>query len=156
MSRKNSKKIAEDERKKRYLFKVTIVGPDDGILERVLAVVNDAAVSVDGIRIGTTAVETDESDVRAVTWSPQHSALDMLLSVTYAGANAVVIVMPDVDPAIESIYRNEVRQNLGSGVPTRMIAVGSEIDDFKKVEIMNTFDDLFHEILDRKEKSKSK
>lgn len=156
MSRKNGKKIAEDERRKKYLFKVTIVGPDDGILDRVLAVVNDAAVSVDGIRIGTTAVETGESDVRAVTWSPQHSALDMLLSVTYAGANAVVIVMPDVDPAIESIYRNEIRQNLGSGVPTRMIVVGSEIDDFKKVEIMNTFDDLFHEILDRKEKSKSK
>jgi hypothetical protein len=156
MSRRNGKKNAEDVRKKRYLFKVTIVGPDDAILERVLSVVNDAAVSVDGIRIGTTAVETDESDVRAVTWSPQHTALDMLLSVTFAGANAVVIVMPDIDPAIESIYRNEIRQNLGSGVPTRMIVVGSEIDDFKRVEIISTFEDLFHEILERKEKSESK
>ena len=132
------------------------MGPDDKLLEKVLSIVNQNAVAVDGIRIGTTAVETEESNVRAVTWSPRHSALELLLSVTYAGANAVVIVMPDADPEIETIYRNEIRAHLGSGVPTRVVLIDSEIDEFKRLEIVTLFEELYQEILEVKEKSESK
>ncbi|MFW9918224.1 MAG: hypothetical protein ACFFED_01380 [Candidatus Thorarchaeota archaeon] len=151
----DKKKTAGKRSKKRYLFKVTVVGPDDKLLEKVLSIVNDNAVAVDGIRIGTAAIETEESNVRAVTWSPRHSALEMLLSVTFAGANAVVIVMPDADPEIEAIYRNEIREHLGSGVPTRVLIIDSEIDKFKRLEIVTTFDELYNEILLLKNKSES-
>ncbi len=132
-----------------------MIGPDDTLLEKVLSIVNENAVAVDGIRIGTTAIETEESNVRAVTWSPRHSALEMLLSVTFAGANAVVIVMPDADPEIELIYRNEIREHLGSGVPTRVLIIDSEIDKFKRLEIVTVFDELYHDILEMKHKPES-
>ncbi|MFW9850991.1 MAG: hypothetical protein ACFFF4_17825 [Candidatus Thorarchaeota archaeon] len=147
------KKGKASKKRKRYLFKVTVVGPDDALLERVLGVVNQNVVAVDGIRIGTTDVETDESNVRAVTWSPRHSALDILLSVTYAGANAVVIVLSDEDPEIESIYREEIKEHLGSKTPTRVLVVGSSIDEFKQIEILNMFEDLFEEVLETKHKN---
>ncbi len=140
-------------KRKRYLFKVTVVGPDDALLEMVLGVVNENVVAVDGIRIGTTDVETDESNVRAVTWSPRHSALDILLSVTYAGANAVVIVLSDEDPEIEAIYREEIKEHLGSETPTRVLIVGSGIDEFKQIEILNMFEELFEEVLETKHKN---
>lgn len=134
---------------------MTVIGPDDKLLEKVLSIVNENAVAVDGVRIGTAAIETEESDVRAVTWSPRHSALEMLLSVTFAGANAVVIVMRDADPEIESVYRNEIREHLGSGIPTRILLIPSDIDEFKRLEIETVFDELYHEILELKSKSKS-
>ncbi|MDF1539827.1 MAG: hypothetical protein P1Q69_13085, partial [Candidatus Thorarchaeota archaeon] len=145
-------KTPESKKRKRYLFKVTIVGPEDAILEKVLLVVNQSAVAVDGIRIGTTNVETKDSKVRAVTWSPRHSALDVLLDVTYSGANAVVIVLKDTDPEIEAIYREEICEHLGSGTPTRILTVGSDIDEFKRHEILNMFEELFQEVLDSKNK----
>jgi hypothetical protein len=45
------------------------------------------------------------------------------------------------------MYRNEVRENLGEGIPTRVICVGSDIDDFKRNEIHNLLDELMDEIL---------
>ncbi|MFW9910493.1 MAG: hypothetical protein ACFFEF_18205 [Candidatus Thorarchaeota archaeon] len=143
---------AKTKKRKRYLFKVAVVGPDDSLLEDVMTVVNQGAVSVDGIRIGTTKMETDDSTVRAVTWSPRHSALDVLLDVTYAGANGAVIVLRDADPEIEVIYRNEIREHLGSGTPTRVLCVGTEIDRFKQHEIQNMLEELFKEILESKRK----
>jgi hypothetical protein len=147
------KKGSASKKQKRYLFKVTIVGPDDALLEKVLGVVNQSAVSIDGIRIGTTDVETNDSKVRAVTWSPRHSALDVLISVTFAGANAVVIVLRDTDPEIEAIYRKEIDDHLGSDTPTRVLTVGTGIDEFKQLEILTMFEELFQEVLETKEKN---
>ena len=149
MTKKRTKK-AEPKKSKRYLFKVTVVGPEDALLEQVLAVLNQSAVAVDGIRIGTTSMETNGSKVRAVTWSPRHSALDILLGVSYAGANAVVIVLRDTDPEIEAIYRNEIIEHLGSGTPTRILMVDSGIDKFKQHEILSMFEELFQEVLESK------
>ncbi|MHA2423697.1 MAG: hypothetical protein ACXAEF_02855 [Candidatus Thorarchaeota archaeon] len=147
------KESKETKKQKRYLFKVTVVGPDDALLEKVLAVVNENVVAVDGVRIGTADVETDDSSVRAVTWSPRHTALDVLLSVTFAGANAVVIVLSDEDTELESIYRKEIDEHLGSDTPTRVLTVGSGIDDFKQHEIINMFEELFEEVLQSKQKN---
>ncbi len=150
MAGKKAKKD-ESKKRKRYLFKVTVVGPEDAILEQVLAVVNQNAVAVDGIRIGTTNMDTKGSNVRAVTWSPRHSALPILLDVTYSGANAVVIVLKDKDPEIEAIYREEICEHLGSRTPTRLLTVGSDIDEFKRHEILNMFEELFQEVLESKD-----
>ena len=84
--------------------------------------------------------------------SPKHSALDILLTLTYKGASAVIIVCKDADPDVETIYRNEIRENLGTGVPTRVIQVTLPLDDFKRNEIHHLFDDVVEEILTKKTK----
>lgn len=132
--------------KSNYLFKITVVGPDDLLLEDVLSTF-DPVVKVDGIRIVTADHSTDDSNVRAVFMSPKHAVLDILLSLTFKGASAVMIVLKDPDPELETIYRNEIRENLGTKVPTRVVTVGSSIDEFKRNEIHHTFDRLIEEIL---------
>jgi hypothetical protein len=146
MSPRKKPKKAEKQ-KSRYLFKITVVGPDDRLLEQVLSVFNEQVMSVDGIRIGAAKIEREDSDVQTLFMSPKHSALDILLSLTYKGATGVIIVLKDADPEIETMYRNEVRENLGEGLPTRVICVGSDIDDFKRNEIHNLLDELMDEIL---------
>ncbi|MHA2141118.1 MAG: hypothetical protein ACXADC_03845 [Candidatus Thorarchaeota archaeon] len=148
MSPKQKKKHKEtDAQKSRYLFKVTVVGPDDRILEQFLNVFNEQVVAVDGIRIGSTKLEREDSDVRTLFMSPKHSALDILLSLTYKGAKGVIIVLKDADPELETMYRNEIRENLGEGIPTRVICVSSSIEEFKRNEIHNLLDELMEEIL---------
>ncbi|MFX1559494.1 MAG: hypothetical protein ACFFBL_02790 [Promethearchaeota archaeon] len=144
---KKTKKMA----KSKYLFKITVVGPDDLLLEDVLSTF-DPVVKVDGIRIVSAGHSTDDSDVKAVFMSPRHAALDILLSMTYKGASAVIIVLRDPDPDLEAVYRNEIRENLGAKVPTRTVTIGSSLDNFKRTEIHLTFDDLIEEILALREK----
>jgi hypothetical protein len=84
--------------------------------------------------------------------SPKHAALDILLSLTFKGANAAIIVLREPDPELETVYRNEVRENLGTKIPTRVVTVESGIDEFKRTEIHHTFDDLIEEILVLREK----
>jgi hypothetical protein len=148
----------DDSKKKRsrYLFKITVVGPDDKLLEEVLSTFDDPVVAVDGIRIGSTDIDTDSSEIHAVFMSPKHSALDILLALTYKGASAAMIVCKDADPEIETIYRNEIRENLGTGIPTRVITTNIPIDDFKKNEIHHIFDDIVEEILAKRTAPKKK
>jgi hypothetical protein len=115
-----------------------------------LSTFDDPVVAVDGIRIGSTEYDTDTSEIHAVFMSPKHSALDILLTLTYKGASAVIIVCKDLDPDVETIYRNEIRENLGSGIPTRVVHVTLPIDDFKRNEIHHLFDDVVEEILEKK------
>ena len=142
-------------KRSRYLFKITVVGPDDKLLEAVLSTFDDPVVAVDGIRIGSTEYDTDTSEVHAVFMSPKHSALDILLALTYKGASAVIIVCKDADPEIETIYRNEIRENLGTGTPTRVVQASLPLDEFKKNEIHHLFDDVVEEILEKKTKKKT-
>ena len=137
--------------KAKYLFKITVVGPDDSLLESFLSTF-DPVVKVDGIRIVSADHSTDDSDVRAVFMSPKHAALDILLSLTFKGANAVVIVLREPDPEMEKIYRNEIRENCGDRIPSRVCTIGSSIDDFKRTEIHLMFDELVEEILAQREK----
>jgi hypothetical protein len=146
------KKI-NDGHKPRYLFKITVIGPEDKLLEQVLSVFNQNIVAVDGIRIGAGDLEMEETDVRALIMSPQHAAMDILLSVTYKGASGAMIVLKESDPEIETIYRNEIRQNIGAGIPTRTVIIDSDIDDFKKQEIVHLFEGIVEEILELREKS---
>lgn len=146
--KKTSKKI------KKYLFKITVVGPDDKLLMDVLSLFDDPVVAVDGIRIGSTEVDFDTSEVHAVFMSPRHSALDVLLALTYKGASGVIIVLMEPDLEIETLYRNEVRENLGTETPTRIITTGSSIDRFKQTEIHHIFEDVVMEILELKTKKK--
>ncbi|TET12016.1 MAG: hypothetical protein E3J86_01285 [Candidatus Thorarchaeota archaeon] len=139
--------------KSNYLFKITVVGPDDSLLEDVLSTF-DPVVKVDGIRIVSADHSTDDSNVRAVFMSPKHAVLDILLSLTYKGASAVMIVLKDPDPELETIYRNEIRENLGTKVPTQVVTIGSGIDEFKRAEIHHTFDEIIEEILSKKEKKR--
>lgn len=148
-----AKKTTTKKRSK-YLFKITVVGPDDKLLEAVLSTFDDPVVAVDGIRIGSTEIDTDTSEIHAVFMSPKHSALDILLTLTYKGASAVLIVCPSADPEIETIYRNEIRENLGTGVPTRILQVELPLDDFKKNEIHHICDEIVEEILEKRTKPK--
>lgn len=88
--------------------------------------------------------------------SPKHAALDILLTLTYKGASAVIIVCKEADPEIETIYRNEIRENLGTGIPTRVVQATLPLDDFKRNEIHHLFDDVVEEILEKKTKAKKK
>ena len=151
MTPTDKKKKTKKRAKSKYLFKITVVGPDDLLLEDVLSTF-DPVVKVDGIRIVSAGHSTDNSDVKAVFMSPKHAALDILLSLTYKGASAVIIVLRDPDPDLETVYRNEIRENLGTKAPTRIVTIGSSLDDFKRTEIHHTFDDLIEEILAQREK----
>jgi len=128
-------------KRSRYLFKITVVGPDDKLLEEVLSTFDDPVVAVDGIRIGSAEVDTDTSEIH---------------TLTYKGASAVIVVIKDADPAIETIYRNEIRENLGTGIPTRVVLVDLPLDEFKKNEIHHIFEDVVEEILEKKTKPKKK
>jgi hypothetical protein len=88
--------------------------------------------------------------------SPKHAALDILLTLTFKGASAVIIVCKEADPEIETIYRNEIRENLGTGIPTRVVQVTLPLDDFKRNEIHHIFDEIVEEILEKKTKAKKK
>jgi hypothetical protein len=151
MTPTDKKKKTKKRAKSKYLFKITVVGPDDGLLENVLSTF-DPVVKVDGIRIVSAGHSTDDSDVKAVFMSPKHAALDILLSMTYKGASAVIIVLRDPDPELETVYRNEIRENLGVKVPTRVVTIGSSFDEFKRNEVHHTFDELIEEILAQREK----
>ncbi|TFG29709.1 hypothetical protein EU528_09310 [Candidatus Thorarchaeota archaeon] len=141
-------------KRSKYLFKITVVGPDDKLLEAVLSTFDDPVVAVDGIRIGSTEIDTDTSEIHAVFMSPKHSALDILLTLTYKGASAVMIICQSSDPEIESIYRNEIRENLGTGIPTRVLEVKLPLDDFKINEIHHIFDEVVEEILEKRTQPK--
>ncbi len=151
MTTKDMKSKSKKRAKSKFLFKITVVGPDDSLLEDVLSIF-DPVVKVDGIRIVSTEAHTDDSDIRAVFMSPKHAALDILLSLTYKGASAVIIVLRDPDPELETVYRNEIRENLGTRVPTRVVSITSTLDEFKRTEINHIFDDLIEEILAKREK----
>ncbi|MHA2353485.1 MAG: hypothetical protein ACXABX_10235 [Candidatus Thorarchaeota archaeon] len=151
MTPTDKKKKTKPRAKSKYLFKITVVGPDDLLLEDVLSTF-DPVVKVDGIRIVSAGHSTEESDVKAVFMSPKHAALDILLSLTYKSASAVIIVLRDPDPELETVYRNEIRENLGAKVPTRIVTIGSSLDEFKRTEIHHTFDELIEEILAQREK----
>ncbi|MGY5875333.1 MAG: hypothetical protein RTU30_06285 [Candidatus Thorarchaeota archaeon] len=138
-------------KKTRYLFKITVVGPDDNILDQVLAMFGQHVVAVDGIRIGAGGLETEGSDVKALIMSPRHAAMDVLLSVTYKGASGVIIILKEPDPHIETIYRNEIREKMGVGIPTRVLAIEGELDEYKKEEITLLFEEIIEEILALKE-----
>ncbi|UCE09604.1 MAG: hypothetical protein JSW61_11610 [Candidatus Thorarchaeota archaeon] len=133
-------------KKSRFLYKFTVLGPEDILLEKVLSIFDETLVSVDGIRIGSSGVETDDSDVSAVFMSPRHSALDLLLSLSYTGANGAIIVMREADPAIETVYRNEIREKIGSGIPTRVVCIGDDVDEFKRTEVAQILEELIEEI----------
>lgn len=153
MTPTDTKKKINKRAKSKYLFKITVVGPDDSLLEDVLSTF-DPVVKVDGIRIVSADHSTEDSEVRAVFMSPKHAALDILLSLTYKGASSAIIVLKDPDPELETIYRNEVRENLGPKVPTRVVTIESTLDQFKRTEIHHIFDDLMDEILAKREKEK--
>ena len=76
----------------------------------------------------------------------------MPLLTSYYHSPSVIIVLRDSDPELETVYRNEIRENLGVKVPTRVVTVGSVIDDFKRTEIHHISDELIEEILARKKK----
>ncbi|MHA1902536.1 MAG: hypothetical protein ACXADL_02385 [Candidatus Thorarchaeota archaeon] len=141
------KRSTKKPKKSRYLFKITVVGPEDNLLEDFLQVINENVVAVDGIRIVSGDIKTDNTDVKALIMSPKHAAMDVLLSVTFKGANAAIIVLRDSDPELEALYRNEVREQLGTGVPTRVVTMGQVIDEFTRNAIVHSFDDLVEEII---------
>ncbi len=147
MPKAKSRKKFRPRKKPRYLFKITVVGPDDKLLEEVLSVLSEEVIAIDGIRISSAAVTVKKTDVKTLFMSPRHSALDLLLSVTFAGASGAIIVLKEADPEMETLYRNEVREKIGAGVPTRVIAIGSGMDDFKRNEIAVLLDDMVEEIL---------
>ena len=120
----------------------------EGIDRKPLHVFSEKVVAVDGVRITSEDLETDTSDVKVVFMSPRHSALDLLLSMTYTGANGAMIVMREPDPEIETVYRNEIRENIGAGIPTRTIFIGKDFDEFDRNEIISVFDEIIDEILD--------
>ena len=63
-------------KKNRYLFKITVIGPEDNLLESVLRVINEDVIAIDGVRFTATSLETDELEVKTLTMAPQQSALD--------------------------------------------------------------------------------
>jgi hypothetical protein len=140
--------------KSRYLFKITVVGPEDKLLEELLSAFDDPVVAVDGIRIGSTEVDFDSSEVHAVFMSPRHSAMDILLALTYRGASGVIIVLREADPELETVYRNEIRDSLGTKIPTAVVEIGSGLDNFKIQEIRHVVDEMIAEIFEMKAKAK--
>ncbi len=139
-------------KKSRYSFKITIVGPDDELLEGVLTALMDQTIVVDGIRIGSADMKTLDSDVRALIMSPKDTAMDLLFSLSYKGATAALIVLPESTPELETKYRNDVRENLGERYPTRVFTADGRLDQTKCAELAEIFRDLVGEMLEQRQK----
>ena len=135
-----------EKRSARYVIKVTIVGPDDSMLYQVLEAIADKSVTVDGIRIGSRDLKGRDLEVQAVVMLPTRHAMDILVSLTFKGASAAIVVLESPDPELESKHRNEIRENVGH-VPTRVFYVGSELDKEKKRELLSLFHDLVNEVM---------
>lgn len=144
------KKNTDKSHRPQFLFKVTVVGPEDKLLEEVLCAFDETVIAIDGIRIGSTEIEVDDTDVETVLMSPKHSALDLLLSLSFTGAKAAIIVVRDHDPEIETVYRNKIREQIGGDIPCRVVEIGREVDDQKKAELTQTLEDLIEELLSRR------
>ena len=56
-------------------------------------------------------------------------------------------MLKDADPEIETVYRNEIRESVGEGIPTRVVITGSGIDEYKRNEIALLFEEILEEIL---------
>ncbi len=139
-------------KKSRYSFKITIVGPDDELLEGVLTALMDQTIAVDGIRIGSADMKGLGSDVRALIMSPKDTAMNLLFSLSYKGATAALIVLPESRPELETKYRNEVRENLGERYPTRVFTADGRLDQRKCSELAEVFRDLVGEMLEQRQK----
>ncbi|NWF96750.1 MAG: hypothetical protein HXY34_11470 [Candidatus Thorarchaeota archaeon] len=153
------KKVVEDSSSGsgHYLFKVTIVGPDDSLLAETLRMCTEKVVAVDGIKITSTKTQVDGSDVRTVMMSPGREAQSLLLSLTFKGATAAIIVMRDADPEVEAHYRNEIREKIGAGYPTRVFLTGPRVTTKKKQEFLRLLDELTEEmLLQRKAKTRER
>ncbi|MHA1637973.1 MAG: hypothetical protein ACTSUO_05250 [Candidatus Thorarchaeota archaeon] len=133
-------------KKHKYIFKITVIGPEDRLLEDVLRVINEDVVAIDGIRFTARSLETENLVVQTLTMAPQQSALDAMESMTFTGANAVLIVLDDADPKTETIYRNKIREHLGSGIPTRVCIIPKKMTREKKKEIARCFDEMVEEL----------
>ncbi|MHA1770295.1 MAG: hypothetical protein ACTSYL_02070 [Candidatus Thorarchaeota archaeon] len=143
--------MTSEDKKARYLFKITIVGPDDVLLREVMNAINENIVAVDGIQIGSTDVEAGASEVHAVMMSPTRKAMDILLSLTFRGATAAIIVLREPDPAIEKKFRNVIREKIGTKHPTRVFYVGDALDTAKHKELAELFNGLIEEMLAARE-----
>jgi signal recognition particle receptor subunit beta len=150
MPSKNASTKSERPEKSRYAFKITVIGPDDSLLEEVLRAFSDRVIEVDGIRISSAGHRTDSSDVKALIMSPGYSALDVMLSLTFKGAGGVVIVLREPDDETECMYRNEVKLNAGE-VPTRVLAAGSKFNDKKRKEIVRLLNNMLEEMVSARE-----
>jgi hypothetical protein len=140
-------------KKTRYLFKITVIGPDDSLLKEVLHAFNEKVVEVDGIRISAAGLKTDDSDVKALIMSPAYSALDLMLSLTFKGASGVIIVLSEPDEETECMYRSEVKTNAGE-VPTRTLSVGPRLTEEKGKEIVRLLNDMLQEIVSARERAR--
>lgn len=133
-------------KKHRYIFKITVIGPADHLLEDVLRVINENVVAIDGVRFTATSLETDDFEVKTLTMAPQQSALDALEALTFTGANAVLIILDEANPKTETIYRNKIRENLGGGIPTRVCIISETMTTEKKDEIARCFNEMVEEL----------
>lgn len=139
------------QKKPRYIFKITVVGPEDALLREVLTNLNENIVTVDGVTIGSTRVDLEESRVSTLMMSPGRSAMNLMLSLTFKGANAVIIVLREADPQTEGKYRNEIREALGEGRPTRVFLAGPRITKKKKEELLTLLNEIAADLVSERQ-----
>ncbi|TXT57485.1 MAG: hypothetical protein BAJATHORv1_10187 [Candidatus Thorarchaeota archaeon] len=137
---------ASERKGQRFLFKITLLGPDEDLLEEVVRIFNKDLVSVDGISIGSIERESHGADVRAVFMFSKHSALDILLTMTYTGAHGAMVVLEKTDPDLEAKYKNKVKEKIGS-VPCRLLILDEPLDDDERKRIISAFEGLVEELL---------
>ncbi|MEM2143218.1 MAG: hypothetical protein QXS20_00130 [Candidatus Thorarchaeota archaeon] len=135
------------EQKQRFVFKITVLGPDDELLKSVLEGINKQTLSVNGIVIGSTKVELEQSDVSTLMMSPSQSAHRLLLSLTFRGAHAALIVMREPDPVEEATYRNQVRREIGTDVPVRVFVTGQRLTKRKIDDMLIILNELADELV---------
>ncbi len=150
MSPRTTAAKAKKPKKTRYLFKITVIGPDDSLLEEVLHAFSQKVMEVDGIRISAAGHKTDRSDVKALIMSPAFSALDLMLSLSFKGASGVIIVLREPDEETECMYQSEVKLNAGD-LPTRTLLVGPRLTEEKSKEIVRLLDDMLEEMVSARE-----
>ncbi|MBD3406345.1 MAG: hypothetical protein GF411_09565 [Candidatus Lokiarchaeota archaeon] len=137
----------KDRKGQRFLFKISLMGPDESLLEEVVRIFNKDLVSIDGISIGSVKRESHGADVKAVFMFSKHSALDILLTLAYTGAHGAMIVLESPNPELESEYRNRVRENIGT-VPCRLLVLDSPLDKEESKRIIDAFENLVEELLE--------
>ncbi len=137
-------------KKKKYLFKITVDGPNDSLNQDVLKIITQSYVQIHGLGIYETTKETDNERINTVIMSPKHDAMHFMLSLSYKRSSGALIVLENKHKDKEQNYRERVIKNAGD-IPTRIIHIPDGIDHEELKKLIGKYlDELIDEIIEIK------
>ncbi len=137
-------------KKKKYLFKITVDGPNDALNQDVLKIITQSYVQIHGLGIYETTKETDNEQINTVIMSPKHDAMHFILSLSYKRSSGALIVLEEKYKDRVHEYEERVVKNAGE-IPTRIIVIPKETNSEELKKLVEKYlDELIDAIIEIK------